>query len=98
MDAVFEYEGVYTHGPLHKARMRDVHFQQSQIEFYKILAIVSATLGDRGKASSHLKNVLDLLFPGSAKLRAEREEKLAGELALEGQKNYYIREVRYSDG
>lgn len=78
--------------------MRDVYRQRSQIEFYKVMAIVAAAAGDKSRASSNLQKLIELMFPGAAQSRIEREERMAHSLQEESGKDYFVREVKYTDG
>lgn len=92
-----QYDGVRTHGPLHRARMRNVVFRRSHMMFQAVITIVTAVLGERQKTGENIRRLMEIMFPGQEKTRLEREGRMADELARESSRVYAVHEAKIKD-
>jgi hypothetical protein len=78
--------------------MRDVVFRRSLVDFHKVVALVSAMMGDRQKTGALVRSLMEVMFPGEESKRLDKEAAMAEALVEESGRRYSVQEVSIRDG
>jgi hypothetical protein len=92
------YDGVRTHGFLHRLRMEDVFWHRLRVQLKMAKFLVSAMPApvDQNQADLITKTwreLIDSMFPKDKAAEKEREDYLKGLLVREGGKSYEIKPI-----
>lgn len=92
------YDGVRTHGLIHRLRMEDVFWQRLRVllKFAKFLVAALPLPADQNQAdliTRTWRELIDAMFPKDGAAEKEREDYLKGLLVREGGKSYEIKPI-----
>lgn len=93
------YDGVETHGQLHRLRMTDVFFRRSSILFQAVATIATSMIRQENQEAvlRQMRRLNELMFPEDPKRREEQERSLRETLQREGSKSYKVRRLNLGE-
>lgn len=93
------YDGVQTHGALHRSRMAGVAQRRHDIMLQAVVVIATALVRQENQdaVSKQLRRLQDLLLPQDPEKKAQREAQMKDLLRREGAKSYSVEVVKLGE-